>query len=267
MVSKRTTVMLSAVAELCLVIVCAPANGADAPWAATFPGSVTKVYKTVDDVKLKLHIFNPEGHRSSDDRPAIVFFFGGGFVGGDPKRFVPQCEYFSSRCMVAATAEYRVARRHKTTPYEAIADGATAVRWLRANAAELGIDPTRVAAGGASAGGNLVACLGVTKNLDDPSNDLSISSVPDTMVMFNPRVIFLQTPDIALAFREETHVRRYTAANGLLVDAFRERFALDGFLAIGLRHKHVVRCETALHDHLPAVFEVAQVTLAAVVGA
>lgn len=35
------------------------------------------VYKTVDETDLKLHIFNPEGHKSTDKQSAIVFFFGG----------------------------------------------------------------------------------------------------------------------------------------------------------------------------------------------
>ena len=39
------------------------------------------VYKTVGDTELKLHVFIPEGHKSSDRRPAIVFFFGFGHQG------------------------------------------------------------------------------------------------------------------------------------------------------------------------------------------
>ena len=38
-----------------------------------------KTYKKVGKVELQLHIFNPKGHKASDQRPAIVFFFGGGW--------------------------------------------------------------------------------------------------------------------------------------------------------------------------------------------
>ena len=72
------------------------------------------IYKTVGDIQLKLHLFRPKiGVRS-----AIVFFFGGGWAGGNPEQFYPHCRHFSERGMVAAAAEYRVRDRHGTTPFE-----------------------------------------------------------------------------------------------------------------------------------------------------
>jgi|LFRM01.1.fsa_nt_gb carboxylesterase type B len=44
------------------------------------------VYKTIGETKLMLHIFDSKEHRQSDNRPAIVFFFGGGWNGGDPSQ-------------------------------------------------------------------------------------------------------------------------------------------------------------------------------------
>ena len=76
---------------------------------------------------------------------AIVFFFGGGWVGGTPKQFFPHCTYLASRGMVAISAEYRVKDRHGVTPLECVLDGKSAVRWVRAHASELGIDPTLIA--------------------------------------------------------------------------------------------------------------------------
>src|SRR5210317_1899318 len=89
------------------------------------------VYKTIGDVELKLHIFNPEGHKASDESPAIVFFFGGGWMGGSPSQFYPHCDYLASRGMVAMSAEYRVKGKHKTSPKECVMDGKSAVRWIR----------------------------------------------------------------------------------------------------------------------------------------
>ena len=149
------------------------------------------VYKTTEDakgkeVKLRLHVFEPAGHKASDRRAAIVLFFGGGWVGGSPGQFYPHCKYLASRGMVAMAAEYRVRKHHGTTPFECAADGKSAVRYVRANAARLGIDPGRIAAGGGSAGGHVAACTGTIAGLDEPGEDTAVSSRPDAMVLFNP---------------------------------------------------------------------------------
>ncbi|MFP4191844.1 MAG: alpha/beta hydrolase, partial [Candidatus Hydrogenedentota bacterium] len=143
-------------------------------------------YKTVDETELKLHVFNPEGHKQSDQRPAIVFFFGGGWNSGSPSQFYPHCQYLASRGMVAMSAEYRVKSRNNTTPRECVMDGKSAVRWIRQHAKELGLDPNRIAAGGGSAGGHVAAAIGVIKEFEEDGEDLSISSEPDALVLFNP---------------------------------------------------------------------------------
>lgn len=144
------------------------------------------VYKQVKGVSLQMFIFEPEGHKPTDKRPAIVFFFGGGWVGGNPAQFFPQCKYFASRGMVAMSADYRVKSRHGVTPFECVADGKSAIRWVRANATRLGVDPARIAAGGGSAGGHVAACTGVVPDQDDPADDKTVSSRPNAMVLFNP---------------------------------------------------------------------------------
>ncbi len=144
------------------------------------------VYKTAGTTELKLHVFNPENHSPSDRRPAIVFFFGGGWVGGSPTQFHPQCEYLAARGMVAMSAEYRVESVHGTTPRECVQDGKSAIRWIRAHAGELGIDPDQVVAGGGSAGGQIAAAAGTVSGFEEEGEDLSISSCPDALVLFNP---------------------------------------------------------------------------------
>lgn len=146
------------------------------------------VYKTVGDVELKLHVFEPPERDAKESSPAIVFFFGGGWVSGTPKQFYHQCEHFASRGMVAISAEYRVKNRHGTTPFECVADGKSAIRWIRANAARLGINPNKVVAGGGSAGGHVAACTGVIEGLDEKNEDPNISSKPNALVLFNPAV-------------------------------------------------------------------------------
>ena len=143
-------------------------------------------YKQVGDTKLFLHVFNPKDHKASDRRPAIVFFFGGSWNGGTPKQFEPHCRYLASRGMVAITADYRVNSRNKTTPFECVKDGKSAIRWVRANAGKLGVDPKRVAAGGGSAGGHVAAVTGNCPGLEEEGENLKVSSKPDVLVLFNP---------------------------------------------------------------------------------
>ncbi|MEM9109203.1 MAG: alpha/beta hydrolase [Planctomycetota bacterium] len=149
------------------------------------------VYKKTENIKgepveLKLHVFKPEGWSADDKRPAIIFFFGGGWVGGTPTQFYPHCRDLAARGMVAVSAEYRVKREHGTSPLACVEDGKSAVRYLRASAKELGIDPDRIAAGGGSAGGHVAACAGVLKAFDAEDEDATISSVPNLMILFNP---------------------------------------------------------------------------------
>ncbi len=165
------------------------------PAPATLPGAETEVYKTVGDVSLPLHIFFPEGHKSGQSLPAIIFFFGGGWRNGSPAQFEKHCTYLASRGMVAITAEYRVWGRHKTKAIACFQDAKSAMRYVRSNAKRLGIDPNRIAAGGGSAGGHLAGALGTIGGLDDPAEDLSVSAAPNALCLFNPALILASIPD------------------------------------------------------------------------
>jgi acetyl esterase/lipase len=144
------------------------------------------VYKTVGDVKLRLHIYEPKGHAATDRRPAIVFFFGGGWRGGSTRQFAPHARYFASRGMLAITAEYRVASRHKVKPFACLADAKSAMRYVRANAERLGIHPVRIVGAGGSAGGHLAAATALVDGFDAEGDDLSVSPRPNALVLFNP---------------------------------------------------------------------------------
>ncbi|HIG26889.1 MAG TPA: alpha/beta hydrolase [Verrucomicrobiales bacterium] len=159
------------------------------PSPGSIEGSRLEIYKRVGDTSLLIHIFEPKNFKSSDSRPAILFFFGGGWRNGTPTQFQHQCAYLASRGMVAMTADYRVANRHGTKAVSCVRDAKSALRWVRKNAKRLGIDPNRVAAGGGSAGGHLAGALGTIGEFDEETEDLSISSVPNALVMFNPALV------------------------------------------------------------------------------
>ena len=122
-------------------------------------GAEVVTFREVGGVELRLHGYKPKDWKASDRRPAIVLFFGGGWVGGTPKQFQPHAKYLASRGMVAFCAEYRTKKRGDATPFDCEADGREAVRWVRANANDWGIDPRRIAAGGGSAGGHVAAAV------------------------------------------------------------------------------------------------------------
>ncbi len=132
------------------------------------------VYATVDGVELTLDLFLP---LTVGIHPGIVFIHGGGWTGGDKASWEDEAMRFADRGYVGISINYRLAPAH---PFPAaVEDCKAAVRWLRAHAAEFGVDPERIGAMGSSAGGHLVSMLGVTdgtEGLEGESGDLSLSS-------------------------------------------------------------------------------------------
>ncbi len=143
-------------------------------------------YKETPQGELRLHIFNPAKHKAKDRSPAIVFFFGGGWNTGSPKQFYPQSKHLTKRGMVAICPEYRTKKSHSTDPRACVMDAKSAMRWVRAHANELGIDPNRIAAGGGSAGGHLAAATATLTEFNEPDEDTAVSCIPQALVLFNP---------------------------------------------------------------------------------
>ena len=146
----------------------------------------THVYKTVGSIQLKLYVYQPRRKDRSRKRPAAVFFFGGSWNGGTPRQFQEHASYLASRGMVGIVADYRVKSRQGTSPFECVADGKSAIRWLRENADRLKIDPLRLAAGGGSAGGHVAAATATVPGLDAKADNLEISCRPNALLLFNP---------------------------------------------------------------------------------
>ena len=142
------------------------------------------VYKTTPQGDLKINLYFPSDWKTYDHRPAIVFFFGGGFSSGDPSQFNTKAEYFAGRGMVAGSAEYRIKNKHKTKPEDSIQDAKSTVRWLRMNAPKLGIDPGRIVASGGSSGGACAVYTAFNTTYEPEGEDKSISARPNALVLF-----------------------------------------------------------------------------------
>ena len=145
--------------------------------APGFKDAREEVYKTAGDTKLKLHIFGQSD--PAKPKPAIVFFFGGGWTSGSPAQFEKQARHFAKRGMIAMTADYRVRSRQNVKPVDCVSDAKAAVAWIRSNAGRLGIDPQKIAAAGGSAGGHLAACTGTVSEFGSDER-------PNAMILFNP---------------------------------------------------------------------------------
>lgn len=173
--SKLTALMKSII---CLILcVLATQLFAQSPYPPTFRDTRVETYRKVDSTELKLWIFGESDPKSP--KPAIVFFFGGGWNAGSPAQFESQARHFAKRGMIAITADYRVKSRQGVQVVECVEDAKAAIAWVRENAKRLGIDPDKIAASGGSAGGHLAASTGTISGFGSDER-------PNAMILFNP---------------------------------------------------------------------------------
>ena len=142
--------------------------------------------------ELRIYCTKPEDWSPKDKRPAIVFFHGGGWVGGAPGQFSEHARYFASRGLVCFQVEYRLLdRKNDDPPTQCIEDAVYAMKWVRRNANRFAIDSQRIASAGGSAGGHLAAYLGCIVNASDQASDeadaaMPVSAKSNAMLLFNP---------------------------------------------------------------------------------
>jgi len=179
--------------------------------------SESQLYRKTPQGDLFMHVYFPPEWKASDKRPAIVFFFGGGWKNGAYTQFVPQAEYFASRGLVCACADYRIASKHQTTPDACVEDAKAAMRWVRSNAAKLGVDAEKLIASGGSAGGHLAAATALCPGFDADNDSSKASCIPNALVLFNPalnmssaKVVDAKGNDIAKAFSPTLFLKKRT---------------------------------------------------------
>jgi acetyl esterase/lipase len=130
---------------------------------------------TSDGQKLLLDIFQPPGPAAGTPaaaasnlklRPAVLMVHGGGWAGGNKKEFRNLAVLMAQLGYVTVPVSYRLTSNPVNTWPAQLDDVQLAVRWLRANAGTYSIDPHRIGAVGMSAGGQLVASLGLRETRD-----------------------------------------------------------------------------------------------------
>ncbi len=200
------------------------------------------VFRTATNAKgetetLKLDVYQPVGDVERK-RPAILWLHGGGFRPGNDKQqkyIVAMATEFAKRGYVCISSDYRVRAEQGTGAgrlpvlQDAVEDSRAALAWTRAHAAELGIDPNRLAVGGGSAGGMAAVSVvalesadaakrGTTKLLalvdlwGSPSDDFLIGQVDAN---FPPTVIVHGTADQSVPFAQSEKLAARLKAAGV----------------------------------------------------
>ena len=155
-----------------------------------YPASREIVFKKTPSGDLKLYTYLPPDWKPSDRRPAVLFYHGGGWRGGDTSQFFLHAHDLAQEGFVAFSADYRL--KEKEGPVEqyfrCVEDAKSAFRYLVAHAAELGIDPAKIVTMGSSAGAHLAIAIALLDEYSDPADDLTIPTVPAAVILACPVV-------------------------------------------------------------------------------
>lgn len=118
--------------------------------------------KPQENRELLLNVYRPNDNKTY---PALIMVFGGGWSSGSLWMQVPMAQQIAGQGYVTIPVEYRLSP--EATYPAAVYDLKTAVRWARAHAGTYGIDTSRIAISGCSAGGQLAALTGITNGQAD----------------------------------------------------------------------------------------------------
>ncbi|MAS95840.1 MAG: esterase [Verrucomicrobiales bacterium] len=143
-------------------------------------------YATVGEKELLLDWFRPDDDKTY---PGIILIHGGGWTGGSRKAFEPMAKELATAGYVVANVDYRLATEAKFPG--AVVDCKAAVRWMRGNAENLGLDLSFIAAIGGSAGGHLagmIANTGETQLFDAPGDYPENSDSVQAIIMMGAGV-------------------------------------------------------------------------------
>lgn len=124
-------------------------------------------YGKVDDRSLKLDLYVPK--KRAGKLPLLIFIHGGGWKGGDKADYRIYTQAFAQKGYIVASVGYRLTDEAKFPA--CVNDVKCAVRYLRKNADELGIDADRIGVVGGSAGGHLAMMIGYSSDIPELEGD------------------------------------------------------------------------------------------------
>jgi acetyl esterase len=166
----------------------------------------TYIYEQRPEGPLLAHVFSPPGPPKAP-RPVVIFHHGGLWDHPAPVQFVPHCLHFANRGTVAIVAETRCSARHGTTACDAIDDARDLVRWVRRHADTLGINPLRLAVGGAGGGATLALLTALQRPPKEPVPGVP-SFAPQAVVLFSG-VYDTTAKSVAARFPDPASARRH----------------------------------------------------------
>ena len=152
----------------------------------TLPGAETFIYRDGKPEPMRLFVFKPRGWSAGDHRPALVFFFGGGWTRGTPESSASYAKWAATLGLVGIAPDYRTRNRFGTTPLESVADGRAALRWVQDHAGELGIDAGRIVAGGSSSGGHVALWTAIEHTPPGSATNEAPRGKPCALVLVSP---------------------------------------------------------------------------------
>ena len=158
---------------------------------------------------MRARLYFPEGLPGGTPPPLLVYFHGGGWVIGDLDTHDDVCRFLAEAAGVAVlSVEYRLAPEH---PFPAaIEDAWSAFVWAVDSAAELGVDPDRIAVGGDSAGGNMSAVTSIrARDEGGPMPSLQLMIYPVTDSADDPRSRLLFADGFLLTKGDMDHFEGY----------------------------------------------------------
>ncbi len=145
------------------------------------------VYKKIAERDLQLHVFEPEGFKAGDKRACYLIIHGGGWTGGAPPRMYPFAAHYAKLGLVGISISYRLhSAKSGVSVFDCVKDARSAVRYIRAHADEIGIDPQKIIVSGGSAGGHLAVSTALFDKVNEESDDLAISATPTALVLLFP---------------------------------------------------------------------------------
>lgn len=155
----------------------------------------TRIYKAVQRQELSVDMFYTAVTKNKSNNPAIAFFHGGGWAFGTPSEFFGACKRFARKGFITFSFQYRLSIQEdgtfphpEITPVESVKDARSALRWIKENATSLGVDTTKIVAGGQSAGGQLALSTAMIEDINESTDNLEIDPTPKAFILYSSNV-------------------------------------------------------------------------------